>query len=80
MKTLPTGCGKIKSVNCPLVDDLPRVLKSNGGKKQEERGGKYISEADKYLDRGSQYLQNSFLYSDKRVSNNPLMSSAKLKI
>lgn len=38
LKALPTECGKVKPVDCPLVDDRPRVLKSNGRKKQEKRG------------------------------------------
>ena len=38
-----------KPVDCPLVDDRPRVLKSNGRKKQEKRGGIGISEAAKSL-------------------------------
>lgn len=45
LKALPTERGKVKPVDCPLVDDRPRVLKSNGRKKQEKRGGKCISEA-----------------------------------
>ena len=45
MKTLPTERGKVKSVDRPLVDDRPRVLKSRGRKKQEKRGGIGISEA-----------------------------------
>ena len=49
LKTLPTERGKVKPVDCPLVDDRPRVLKSNGRKKQEKRGGIRISEADKSL-------------------------------
>ena len=39
LKALPTERGKVKPVDCPLVDDRPRVLKSNGRKKQEKRGG-----------------------------------------
>ena len=42
---LPTERGKVKPVDCPLVDERPRVLKSNGRKKQEKRGGIGISEA-----------------------------------
>lgn len=38
LKALPTERGKVKPVDCPLVDDRPRVLKSNGRKKQEKRG------------------------------------------
>lgn len=49
LKALPTERGKVKPVDCPLVDDRPRVLKSNGGKKQEKRGGIGISEAAKSL-------------------------------
>ena len=45
LKALPTERGKVKPVDCPLVDDRPRVLKSNGRKKQENRGGICISEA-----------------------------------
>lgn len=49
LKTLPTERGEVKPVDCPLVDDRPRVLKSNGRKNQEKRGGKCISEAAKSL-------------------------------
>ena len=49
LKALPTERGKVKPVDCPLVDDRPRVLKSNGRKKQEKRGGIDISEAAKSL-------------------------------
>lgn len=49
LKALPTERGKVKPVDCPLVDNRPRVLKSNGRKKQEKRGGKCISEAAKSL-------------------------------
>ena len=49
LKALPTERGKVKPVDCPLVDDRPRVLKSNGRKKQEKRGDKCISEAAKSL-------------------------------
>lgn len=38
LKALPTERGKVKPVDCPLVDERPRVLKSNGRKKQEKRG------------------------------------------
>lgn len=38
LKALPTERGKVKPVDCPLADDRPRVLKSNGRKKQEKRG------------------------------------------
>lgn len=49
LKALPTERGKVKPVDCPLVDNRPRVLKSNGRKKQEKRGGIGISEADKLV-------------------------------
>lgn len=49
LKALPTERGKVKPVDCPLVDDRPRVLKSNGRKKQEKRGCIGISEAAKSL-------------------------------
>ena len=49
LRALPTERGKVKPVDCPLVDDRPRVLKSNGRKKQEKRGGVGISEAAKSL-------------------------------
>lgn len=49
LKALPTERGEVKPVDCPLVDDRPRVLKSNGRKKQEKRGGNCISEAAKSL-------------------------------
>lgn len=49
LKALPTERGKVKPVDCPTVDDRPRVLKSRGRKKQEKRGGIGISEADKAL-------------------------------
>ena len=39
LKALPSERGDVKPVDCPLVDDRPRVLKSNGRKKQEKRGG-----------------------------------------
>lgn len=45
LKALPTERGKVKPVDCPLVDERPRVLKSNDRKKQEKRGGIGISEA-----------------------------------
>ena len=45
LKALPTERGKVKPVDCPLVDDRPSVLKSNGRKKQEKRGDICISEA-----------------------------------
>ena len=50
LKALPTERGKVKPVDCPLVDDRPRVLKSNGRKKQENRRSIGISEAAKSLD------------------------------
>ena len=45
LKALPTERGKVKPVDCPLVDDRPRVLKSNDRKKQEKRGDIGVSEA-----------------------------------
>lgn len=49
LKALPTEHGKVKPVDCPRVDDRPRVLKSNDRKKQEKRGDICISEAAKSL-------------------------------
>ena len=49
LKALPTERGKVKPVDCPTVDDRPRVLKSRDRKKQEKRGGIGISEAAKSL-------------------------------
>ena len=49
LRALPTERGKVKPVDCPLVDDRPRVLKSNGSKKQEKRRDICISEAAKSL-------------------------------
>lgn len=49
LKALPTERGKVKPVDCPLVDDRPRVLKSNGRKKQEKRGDIGVSEAAESL-------------------------------
>lgn len=49
LKALPTERGKVKPVDCPTVDDRPRVLKSRGRKKQEKRGGIGFSEAAKSL-------------------------------
>ena len=49
LKALPTERGEVKPVDCPLVDDRPCILKSNGRKKQEKRGGKCASEAAKSL-------------------------------
>ena len=49
LKDLTTERGKVKPVDCPLVDDRPRVLKSNGRKKQKKRGGITISESAKSL-------------------------------
>ena len=37
LKALSTERGEVKPVDCPLVDDRPRVLKSNGRKKQEKK-------------------------------------------
>lgn len=37
LKALPTERGKVKPVDCPTVDERPRVLKSSGRKKQEKR-------------------------------------------
>ena len=45
LKALPSERGEDKPVDCPLVDDRPRVLKSNDREKQEKRGGIDISEA-----------------------------------
>ena len=39
LKALPREPGEVKPVDCPTVDDQPRVLKSRGRKKQEKRGG-----------------------------------------
>ena len=49
LKALPSERGKAKPVDCPTVDDRPRVLKSRDRKKQEKRGGIGISEAAKSL-------------------------------
>ena len=49
LKALPSERGKVKPVDCPTVDDRPRVLKSRDRKKQEKRGGIGISEAAKFL-------------------------------
>lgn len=38
LKALPMERGEVKPVDYPLVDDRPRVLKSNDRKKQEKRG------------------------------------------
>ena len=38
LKALPMERGEVKPVDCPLVDERPRVLKSNDRKKQEKRG------------------------------------------
>ena len=38
LKAPPTERGKVKPVDCPTVDNRPRVLKSRGRKKQEKRG------------------------------------------
>lgn len=37
LKALPTERGKVKPVDCPTVDDRPRVLKNRGRKKQEKK-------------------------------------------
>lgn len=37
LKALPSERGKVKLVDCPTVNDRPRVLKSRGRKKQEKR-------------------------------------------
>lgn len=37
LKALPTERGKVKPVDCPTVDDRPRVLKNRGRKKQQEK-------------------------------------------
>ena len=39
LKALPREPGKVKPVDCPTVDDRPRVLKSRGRKKQEKKAG-----------------------------------------
>ena len=49
LKALPTERGKVKPVDCPMVDDRPCVLKSRDRKEQEKRGGIGISEAAKSL-------------------------------
>ena len=49
LKALPSERGKVKPVDCPTVDDRPRVLKRRDRKKQEKRGGIGISEAAKFL-------------------------------
>ena len=36
LKALPSERGDVKPVDCPTVDDRPRVLKSRGRKKQEK--------------------------------------------
>ena len=38
LKALPSERGDVKPVDCPTVDDRPRVLKNRGRKKQEKRG------------------------------------------
>ena len=45
-KALPIEHGKVKPVDCPLVDDRPRVLKSNDRMKQENRGNIDISKTN----------------------------------
>lgn len=49
LKALPTERGDVKPVDCPTVDDRPRVLKSRDRKKQEKRGGTASSEAAESL-------------------------------
>ena len=49
LKALPVERGEVKPADCPLVDERPRVLKSNGRKKQEKRGDICIPEAAKSL-------------------------------
>lgn len=49
LRALPTLRGEGKPVDCPTVDDRPRVLKSRARKKQEKRGDNCISEAAKSL-------------------------------
>ena len=49
LKALPVERGEVKPADCPLVDDRPRALKSNGRKKQEKRGDICIPEAAKSL-------------------------------
>ena len=49
LKVLPVERGEVKPADCPLVDDRPRALKSNGRKKQEKRGDICIPEAAKSL-------------------------------
>ena len=44
LKALPSERGKVKLVDCPTVDDRPRVLKSRGRKKQK-KGGLIVSDA-----------------------------------
>lgn len=43
LQALPMECGEVKPVDCPTVDDRPRVLKNRGRKKQEKRRGINIS-------------------------------------
>ena len=38
LKALPSERGDVKPVDCPTVDERPRVLKSRGRRKQEKRG------------------------------------------
>lgn len=49
LKALPAERGKVKSVDCPTVDDRPHVLKSRGRKKEEEKEDIGISATDKSL-------------------------------
>ena len=47
LRALPTECGEVKSADCPLVDDRPGVLKSNGRMKQKKFGDTSVPEAAK---------------------------------
>ena len=38
LKALPSERGDVKPVDCPTVDERPRVLKNRGRRKQEKRG------------------------------------------
>ena len=49
LKSPTHGAWEVKPVDCPIVDERPRVLKRRGSKKQEKRGGIGISEAAKSL-------------------------------
>ena len=48
LKALPVVRGEVKPADCPLVDERPHVLKSNGRKKQEKRGDVCVSEAAEF--------------------------------